>query len=100
MADSVNVRVCIGEEARLGQNVWGGQLPVTWGVELIDEKDREMGGPLALDGHHLMWGHNNQPKVIVNGEGGIREEMRPGQNVWGTLSHCLGCQMKRQKIKT
>jgi len=36
------------------------------------QKNREMGGPLALDGRRLMGGHNNQPKV--DGEGGIREE--------------------------
>ncbi len=43
-----------------------------------------MGGPLALDGCHLMWGHNNQPNFFVNCEGGVREETRPG----GT---CGGC---------
>ena len=58
-----------------------------------------MGGPLALDGRRLMGGHNNQPKVDVDGEGGVGEETRPGRNVWGTLSHCLGRQMERQKIK-
>jgi hypothetical protein len=62
-------------------------------------KNREMGRPLALDGRHLMWGHSNQPKVVINGKGGIREETRPAQNVWWTLSHCLGSQMERQKIK-
>jgi hypothetical protein len=45
------------------------------------QKNREMGGPLALDGRRLMGGHNNQPKVVVNGEGGVREETRPGRNV-------------------
>jgi hypothetical protein len=58
-----------------------------------------MGRPLALDGRRLMGGHNNQPKVVVDGEGGVGEETRPGRNVWGTLSHCLGRQMERQKIK-
>ncbi len=58
-----------------------------------------MGGPLALDGRHLMWGHNNQPKVVLDSEGGVGEEMRPGRNVWGMLSHCLGRQMERQKNK-
>ncbi len=58
-----------------------------------------MDGPLALDGRHLMWGHNNQPKVVVDSEGGVGEEMRPGRNVWGTLSHCLGRRMERQKNK-
>jgi hypothetical protein len=58
-----------------------------------------MGGPLALDGRRLMGGHNNQLKVVVNGEGGNREETRLGQNVWGTLSHCLGCQMEESNNK-
>ena len=54
MGDGDDVRGCVGEEARLGRNVWGGRLPVVWGVELIDKKNREMGGPLALDGRRLM----------------------------------------------
>ncbi len=58
-----------------------------------------MGGPLALDGHHLTGGHNNQPKVVVNGEGGVREETRLGRNVWGALSHCLGRQMEASNEK-
>jgi hypothetical protein len=99
MGDGDNVRGCVGEEVRLGWNVWGGRLPVVWGVELIDEKNREMGGPLALDGRRLMGGHNNQPKVVVNGEGGIREETQTGRNVWGMLSHSLGRQMEASNKK-
>ncbi len=38
------------------------------------QKNREMGGPLALDGRRLMGGHNNQPKVVVDGEGVVGEE--------------------------
>ncbi len=38
MADGVTVRECVGKEARLGWNMWGGWLPVVWGVELIDKK--------------------------------------------------------------
>ncbi len=53
-----------------------------------------MGRPLALDGRHLMGGHNNQLQVVVNGEGGVIEETRLGWNVWVTLSHCLGHQME------
>ncbi len=47
-----------------------------------------MGGPWALDGRRLMGGHNNQPKVVVNGEGGVGEEtwFDPG---WGTLGQML-----------
>ena len=99
MGDGDDVRGCVGEEARLGRNVWGGRLPVVWGVEIIDEKYREMGGPLALDGRRLMGGHNNQPKVVVNGAGGVREETRPGRNVWGSLSHCLGRRMEASDKK-
>jgi hypothetical protein len=91
MEDGVKVKGCVGEEARLGRNVWGRRLPVVWGVKIIDEKNCKMGGHLALDGRHLMWGHNNQPKVVADSEGGVGEETRPGRNVWGTLSHCLGC---------
>jgi len=47
-----------------------------------------------LDGRRLMGGLNNQPKVVVNGEGGVREETRPGRNMWGSLTHCLGRRME------
>ena len=48
MGDGNDVRGCVGEEARLGWNVWGGRLPVVWGVELIDKKNRENGRTLGL----------------------------------------------------
>ncbi len=47
MGDGDGVRGCVGEEARLGQNVWGGRLPVVWGIALI-EKNRENGRTLGL----------------------------------------------------
>ena len=40
-----------------------------------------MGRLLALDGRRLMGGYNNQPKVVNDGEGGIREETPLGWNV-------------------
>jgi hypothetical protein len=58
-----------------------------------------MGGPLVLDGRCLMGGHNNQPKAVINGERGVREETRLGRNVWGTLSHCLGRLMEASNKK-
>jgi hypothetical protein len=90
MEDDVDVRECVGEEARLGRNVWGGRLPVVWGGILIDEKNREKGGPFALDGRRLMGGHNNQPKVGIDGGRGIVEERQPGQNLWGGVVSSLG----------
>ena len=45
MGDGDDVRGCVGEEARLGRNVWGGRLPVVWGVELIDKKIERWADP-------------------------------------------------------
>jgi hypothetical protein len=70
--------------------VWGGRLPVVWGGILIGEENREMGGPLALDGRRLMGGHNNQPKVGIDGGRGIKEERQPGWNKWGGVVSSLG----------
>jgi hypothetical protein len=39
MEDGVDVKGCVGEEARPGRNVWGGRLPVIWGGILIDKKN-------------------------------------------------------------
>jgi hypothetical protein len=74
MEDSDNIKGCVGEEARPGRNVWGGRLPVICGGILINNKNREMGGSFALDGHGLMEGHNNQPKVGIGNGRGIEEE--------------------------
>jgi hypothetical protein len=83
MEEGVDMKGCVREEARPGRNVWGGWLPIFWGGILIDEKNREMGGPFALDGPRLMEGHNNQPKVNINDGRGIEEERRPGRNMGG-----------------
>ena len=48
-------------------------------------KNREMGGPLALDGRHLKGGHNNQIKVGFDVGGGVGDERRPGRKVWGVV---------------
>ncbi len=74
MEDGVDMKGCVGEVARPGRNVWGGRLPVIWGGILIDEKNREIGGPFALDGRRFMEGHNNQLKVGINYGSGIEEE--------------------------
>jgi hypothetical protein len=58
MEDGVDIRGCVGEEARLGRNVWGGQLPVVWGGILMDEKNSKMGGPFALDCRYLFSGRD------------------------------------------
>jgi hypothetical protein len=97
MEDGVDMKGCIGEEARPGWNVWGGWLPVFWGGILIDEKNREMGGPFALDGPRLMEGHNNQSKVDINNGRGIEEERRPGRNMGGGVSLCLERRINKEK---
>jgi hypothetical protein len=78
MEDGVNVKGCVGEEARPGRNMSGGRLPVIWGGILINKKIKEMGEPFALDGCRLMEGHNNQPKVGINKWRVIEEKRRPG----------------------
>jgi hypothetical protein len=100
MEDGVNVGGCIGVEARPGQNMWGGRLPIIWGGILIDKKNIEMGGPLALDGRHLMGGHNNQPTFGINGGRGIEEERQSGWNVWGGVVSLLGAVNRRRKKMT
>jgi hypothetical protein len=37
-----------------GRSVWGGRLSVVWEDEFNDEKNRERGGPLALDGRRIV----------------------------------------------
>jgi len=37
----IDVRGYVGEEATLGQNVWGGCYSIVWGGELIESKERE-----------------------------------------------------------
>jgi hypothetical protein len=63
------------------------------------QKNREMGGPFALDGHHLMEGHNNQPKVGIDNGRGIEEERQLGRNVWGDVVSSLGA-ANQQRNKT
>jgi hypothetical protein len=60
------------------------------GWDINRQKNREMGGPFALDGHRLMEGHNNQPKVGIDNGRGIEEERQPGRNVWGGAVSLLG----------
>jgi hypothetical protein len=97
MEDGVNVRGYVGEEARLGWNVWGGRLPVVWGGILIDKINREMGGPFALDGRCLIVGHNNQPKVGIDGGRGIEDERQLGWDVRGGVVSLLGAANQRRK---
>ncbi len=60
------------------------------GWDINRQKNIKMGGPLALDGCCLMGGHNNQPKVGIDGGRDIEEERRPGRNVWGGVVSLLG----------
>ena len=98
MEYGVDMKGCVGEEARLGRNVWGGRLPVVWGGILIDKRNRVMGGPFALDGRRLMGGHNNQPKVGIDGERVIKEGRgNRGGTCGGVLSLCLEQQINEEK---
>ncbi len=61
----------------VGQNAWGWLSLVGVAVELNDKKNRERGGPLALDGRRLVGRHNNQIAVDESGERGDEGEWRP-----------------------
>ncbi len=100
MENSVNIRGCVGEEATPGWTMLGGRLPIVWGGISINKKNREMGGPLALDGRCLMGGHNNQPKVGIDGGRGIEEERRRGGNMWGGVVSLLGAANQWRKNTT
>ena len=57
------------------------------GSRMERQKNKEMGGPLAFDGRHLMRGHNNQIQVGVDVGGGCwREEATSEERVGGVLS--------------
>ncbi len=68
---------------KAGSERVGRMVACRLGWILIDKKNREMGGPLALDGRRLMGGHINQPKVGIDIGRGIEEERRAGRNMWG-----------------
>ncbi len=70
------------------------------GWDINQQKNREMGGPFALDGCRLMGGHNNQPKVGIDGGRGIEKERRLGQNVWGGVVSLLGAANQPRKSTT
>ena len=67
------------------------------GGRINRQKNREMGGPLALDGRRLMGGHNNQPKDVVDGEGGVGEETRPGGTCGGRCPIVWGVEWSGKK---
>jgi hypothetical protein len=69
------------------------------GWDINQQKNKEMGGPFALDGRRLMGGHNNQPKVGINGGRGIEEERQPGRNVWGGVISLLGAANRQRNKK-
>ncbi len=86
-------------EKRQGQVGTRGEdgCPLFGGGILIDKKNSKMGGPLALDGRRLMGGHNNQPKVGIDGGRGLEEERRLGRNVWGGVVSSLGAANRQRK---
>jgi hypothetical protein len=56
-----------------------------------------MGGPLALDGRHLMGGHNNQPKVGIDSRRALKRKGNRGGMCVGVLSLCLERQIDEEK---
>ncbi len=67
------------------------------GWDVNHEKNREMGGPFALDGHCLMAGHNNQPKSALTVGGALKRRGNQGGMCGGVLSLCLEQQIDKEK---
>ena len=65
-----------GRAERVGGGVHSWVRPSNY-----DEKIRETGGPLALDGRHSVGGHNNQIAVDESGVRGDEGERRQGWSV-------------------
>ncbi len=65
-----------------GRNAWGMAFTRQCGRQIEQQKNRETGGPLALDGRRLVGRHNNQITVEESDTRGDEGEMRPGWNVW------------------
>ena len=66
-----------------GRNAWGVAFTRQCGRRIERRKNRETGGPLALNGRRLVLGrHNNQIAVDESGARGDEGEMRPGWSVW------------------
>ncbi len=95
MEDGVDVKGCVGEEAWLGWNVWGGRLPVIWGGILIDKNNREMGGPFALDGRRLDTTTNQ--KLALTMEGILKRRGNQGGTFGGVLSLHLERRINKEK---
>ena len=62
---------------------YGGAMAcsLAW-VAKAPSKDRERGGALALEDHHLMMQGNNQPRVGVSNRGDGRVEAHWGGIAW------------------
>ncbi len=60
---------------------------------------REAGGPLALDGHHLKGGHNNQKEVgfDIGGGGRWRGEAARAERMGGCCLPEPGIEWKKKK---
>jgi hypothetical protein len=82
---------CRGSLWSHSRRAWSG-LAARWLVCLFGgqnettSKNREEHGVSALDGHHLIGGHNNQIGVGDCGSRDVREEAPLGWRVWGDVS--------------
>ncbi len=97
MEDGVDIRGCVGEEARLGQNVWGGRLPIVWGGIFIDKKNSEMGGPLALDGRRLMGEKTTNQKSALTVEGALKGKATGEECVGGCCLFAWSGKLTKKK---
>jgi hypothetical protein len=100
MEDGINIRGCVGEEARPSWNVWGGRLPIVWRRDINRRKKNQMGGPLALDGRRLMGDTTTNQKLASTVEGALKRKGNRGRTCGGVLSLCLERRIDEEKKTT
>jgi len=80
----VEIRGCVGEEAMLGWNRWGGRLLVVWGDKLMNENIERWAGTLGL-----RWPTTNQKSALTVGET-LEGRQDRGGTCGRALLHCSG----------
>jgi hypothetical protein len=67
------------------------------GWDINQQKNREMGGPFALDGRRLMEGQNNKQKSASTMGGVLKRRDDRGGTCGGVLSLCLEWRIDEEK---
>jgi hypothetical protein len=87
MAPLLPIGSCKAHAIKFGSATVGSHV---WGTNASPIKNREEGGPLTLDGCHLVVRHNNQPIVGGSNRRDVREEACWAGSAWGDTVQSFG----------